>query len=98
MLNNPAISSLVSIFAGGLITWLAAWVYYKRAGDEFRAETALLRKANVVLAYMLEHPDAEVEVRRDEAGNPVGLIVSATAHASGKATVKGVGADAKRNS
>jgi hypothetical protein len=98
MLSNPAIATLVSIFAGGLITWLAAWIYYKRAGDEFRAETALLRKANMVVAYMLEHPDAEVEVHRDEAGKPIGLVVSATAHASGKATVKGIGAEAKKDS
>ncbi len=94
-LSNPAMATLFSVFVGGLITWLAAWIYYKKAGDEFRKETVLLKKANMVIAYMLEHPGAEVEVRRDESGNPVGLIVSATGHAEGKATVNedGQGSD-----
>ena len=98
LLSNPAIATLVAIFIGGLITWVAARFYYKKAGDEFREETVLLKKANMVVAYMLEHPDAKVEVRQDDKGNPIGIIVSATAHAKGKATVKGVGSDAKKDS
>ncbi len=70
-----------SVLAGGLITWIASWRYYMKAGDELRAETAVLKKANRVIAYMLEHPDAEVEVKRDEAGNPVAIIVSAVGRA-----------------
>jgi hypothetical protein len=30
--------------AGAAVTWLAAWAYYKRAGDELTAETARLRR------------------------------------------------------
>ena len=77
VLEDPALAALISMFVGGLIAWLAAWIYYKRAGDEFRAETALLKKANRAIAYMIEHPDAEIEVRRDKEGNPTGFIVSA---------------------
>ncbi len=98
VLEDPAFAMLISMFVGGLITWLVARIYYKRAGDEFRAETALLKKANRAVAYMLEHPDAEIEVRRDNEGNPTGLIISATARATGKATARGAGTDASKNS
>ncbi len=92
---ESVVSTLASVLLGGLITWFAAWRYYKKAGDELKAETALLRKANMAVVYMLEHPDADIEAQRDDAGNPVGLIVSAAGHAEGKATVRGVAADAK---
>jgi len=98
LFRSPAVATLVSVLFGGLITWIAAWKYYKKAGDELRKEAALLRKANMAVVYMLEHPDAEIEVRRDDAGNPIGLIVAATAHAEGKSTVKGVTSDAKSDS
>src|SRR5437667_10668037 len=97
VLDDPAIATLISMFVGGLITWLVAWMYYKRAGDEFRAETSQLKKANRVVAYMLEHPDAEIEVRCDKEGNPTGLIVSATAGTAGKATVRGAGTNANKD-
>ncbi len=95
---NPALAALISIFVGAAITWLAAWFYYKKAGDDLKAEAVLLRKANMAVVYMLEHPDADIEVRRDSAGNPIGLIVSATVRAEGKATARGVGADARTDS
>ena len=96
--SNPAWATLVSVFAGGLITWLASWLYYKKAGDDLRKETELLRKANMAVVYMLEHPDANIEVRRDDAGNPIGLIVSATGHSQGTSSVRGVGSNAKSDS
>ncbi len=98
LFSDTALATLISIFVGGLITWVAAWIYYKRAGDEFRAETALLKRAKVAVAYMLEHPEAEIKVRRDNAGNPIGLIVSASARAGGNATVRGMGADTSKDS
>lgn len=97
-LGDPAIATLVGIFIGGGITWLAAWIYYKKAGDELKKETALLRKANMAIVYMLEHPNAKAEVSRDAEGNPVGLIVSARGEAHGKSTAKGVMSDAKGDS
>jgi len=98
VLRDPVVGPLVTVFLGGLITWLAAWWYYKRAGDQLRAEAELLRKANMAIVYMLEHLGAAIEVRRDAAGNPIGLIVSAVGHAAGNATVKGVGGDASKDS
>lgn len=96
--GNPVLATLTSIFVGAAITWFVAWCYYKKAGDELKTEAALLRKANMAVVYMLEHPDADIEVRRDDAGNPIGLIVAATARAEGGATVKGGGADGQTDS
>jgi len=89
---------LVSILIGSAVTWFFAWIYYKRAGDELRKEAALLQKATIAIIYFLEHPDAEIEVRRDTIGRPVGVIVSAEAHARGTSTIKGVAANAKSDS
>jgi hypothetical protein len=88
-LANP----LVSILIGGAITWICAWFYYKRAGDELRKEAAILQKATSAIIYFLEHPEAEVKVQRDDAGRAVGFIVSAEAHARGTSTAKEVGSD-----
>jgi hypothetical protein len=91
--------TFLSVLAGGLITWFASWFYYKRAGDELRRETLLLKKANIVVAYMLEHPDAKVSIQRDGAGNPIGIIVSGTGTlVAGRATVTGVGTVADKGS
>jgi len=88
-LANP----LVSILIGGAITWICAWFYYKRAGDELRKEAAFLQKATSAIIYLLEHREAEVKVQRDDAGRTVGFIVSAKAHARGTSTAKGVTSD-----
>lgn len=95
---DPTKATLLSMFVGAGITWLASWRYYKKAGDELKAETALLKKANMAIAYMLEHPGADIEIKRNEAGNPVALIVAAAVHASGKGTVRGVGSSAQSDS
>jgi len=95
---NPIVATFVSVLVGGGITWLAAWVYYKRAADDLRQGATLLKKATAAIIYFLEHPDAEIEVRRDPDGNLVGLIVASTAQAKGQSTAKGVVADAKRDS
>ena len=88
-LRNP----LVSILIGGAITWICAWFYYKRAGDQLRKEAALLQKATSAIIYLLEHREAEIKVQRDDAGRTVGLIVSARAHARGTSTTKRMASD-----
>lgn len=81
-----SIENLFAVLIGGLITWFASWIYYKKAGDELRAEMDLMKKANRVIAYMLENPNAQIEVKRDAKGNPVAMIVSTTAHLLDNAT------------
>lgn len=93
--TNPFISTLVSVLLGGLITWLAARVYYKKAGEDLKEEAALLRKANIAIVYLLEHPDAKIEVRRDTEGNPIGVNFSTVGNAVGRSNVKGITGDAK---
>ena len=39
--------TVISIFVGGTITWAAAYVYYKRAGDQLRAEADDLAKLHL---------------------------------------------------
>lgn len=95
---NLDLAAIISTLVGAAITWFVAWLYYKRAGTELKGEATLLRKANMAMVYMLEHPDAHIEVRRDDAGNPIGLIVSATARAEGRASVEGSIADAQTDS
>jgi len=71
---------LTSMLFGAFVTWLAARYYFKKAGDELRAEAAALHKATAAIIYCLEHPDAKVEAQRDAQGRITGLIVNMTAH------------------
>lgn len=87
---STILSTLVSIVVGGGITWFVAWLYYKKAGDELKKEAELLRKASMTIVYMLEHPEANIEVSRDDAGNPTGLKVRAIGSVKAGSTVKGV--------
>ena len=73
---------LFSLFVGAAITWLAAWYYYKRAGDELKAEAKLLHGATSAIAYLLEHPAAKTEVQRDGQGKVTGIVVKISGTAS----------------
>lgn len=68
-------SPLFSLFIGSTITWLVAWWYYKRAGDELKAEVKSLHAATTAIVYLLEHPDAKQEVRLDDQGRVSGIVV-----------------------
>jgi len=63
-----------------------------------RPEAALQRAATSAIAYLLEHPSARAEARRDAAGNVIGVIVSAEGHAAAQASVVGVACDAATRS
>ncbi|MEK6735477.1 MAG: hypothetical protein AABY47_02815, partial [Pseudomonadota bacterium] len=45
LFNNSVVATLVPV----LITWFLAWKYYKKAGDELKAEAELLRKASMAI-------------------------------------------------
>lgn len=69
ILSNP----LASVAAGALITWFAAWYYYKRAGEELKQEAARLKKTTELILRWLENKGENIEVIRDETGAPKGL-------------------------
>lgn len=89
---------LASILIGSTVTWFVAGFYYKRAGDELRKEAELLQKATNAIVYFLGHPSAEIEARSDATGRVVGVNVSATGHAQGRSSAKGVGGYANKDS
>ena len=88
-------SPLVQMFVGAAITWFAAWFYYRRAGEELRAEASALHTATSAIVYFLEHPDAQIEARRDDQGRIItGLIVSVSGHSSMSISARGTPTDA----
>jgi hypothetical protein len=80
LLADPLYAVLIGSLIGGVFTWVVAWIYYKRAGDELKAEAAALHRAASAIVYFLEHPDANIEVQRDSQGRITGLIVGMTPH------------------
>lgn len=78
VMNELLANPLFGVVVGAAVTWLTAWYYYKRAGDELRREAQKLQTATRAIVYMLENPDAKITVRRDGDGNATGLVVSAS--------------------
>ncbi len=62
------ISTLLSVFVGAVVTWFAAWYYYRKAGRELRQEAAELRRLTTILIGGMEKA-GWIKVSRDEAGN-----------------------------
>lgn len=84
-------SGLESMLVGALITWVVAWWYYKRAGDELRQEAKDLKNAtNTILAF-LANRDAEVGVIQDSKGNPTSGAVGVKGEARGTSTSSATG-------
>jgi hypothetical protein len=75
------ILTVLSVLVGGLITWVASYVYYKKAGDELRSEVDKLRGLAELVLYIQLHPDADVSPKSDEQGRIIGLNVSAKGQA-----------------
>lgn len=89
---------LVSLLVGSVVTWFCARFYYKKAGDELRTEAARLHQTTSSILYFLDNPKASIKVRRDAAGNPVGLDVIATGSSVATSSAAGVVADGKPHS
>jgi hypothetical protein len=85
------ISTMGSLFFGGLITWLVSRKYYWDASKELAQETARLYLASRVIIDGLEKSGL-IKVDRDAQGNPTlvfsmsGSIVASPATASGSGT------------
>jgi low affinity Fe/Cu permease len=64
---------------GAAVTWLAAWYYFKRAGDELQREAASLHKAvNFVIAY-LQNQHGRITIEYDDQNRIKNLIVAVEA-------------------
>lgn len=74
-----AISTIIGVLCGGLITWIASWHYYRKAGKELLAESKKLKLTSDLILYKLQYPDAPTQLKRNENGDVVGLIVEMTA-------------------
>jgi hypothetical protein len=73
------ISTAIGIILGGLITWGVALVYYKKAGNELIAESKKLKQATDLILYKLQYPNAPTQLKRNENGEVVGLVVEMSA-------------------
>jgi hypothetical protein len=80
---------LTSVLIGAVITWLVAWFYYKRAGNEFRQEAAFLHQSSNAIISFLENHGADIQVQRNDAGRITGLVVGVVGKASGSSMVEG---------
>ena len=70
-ITNKILSSpITQIFIGAAITWLAAWWYYRKAGNELRDEAKGLRKLSKMILRWLEVDGKNIKLVRDEEGEP----------------------------
>ena len=61
------------LLAGAVITWVVALIYYQRASQELKDETAKLRKHTATILRIME--DAKLgDLVRDKEGNIIGRI------------------------
>lgn len=79
MTVETIIATAAGVILGGLITWLAAWYYFKKAGDQLIAESDKLKKTTDLVLYKLQYPDTPTQLKRNEKGEVVGLIVEMSA-------------------
>ena len=80
--SNP----FVSLLTGAAITWLFAWLYYKKAGDQLKIEAARLQRTTELVLRWLEARGENVSVIRQPDGTPTGLAHSASVMESTTAT------------
>ena len=67
------VTTVIAVIIGGLVTFLVARWYYKKAAKELRAEAETLRQLNILLLRAMEEAGF-AKFTRDKDGNPVGLI------------------------
>lgn len=63
--------TFLSVIAGGVITWLVAWIYYLRASKGLVKEADRLRKAIDLLIRGMEQEGWITGVKRDDSGSVV---------------------------
>ena len=69
----------IGVILGGLITWIVAWIYYKKAGDQLVVESNKLKLTSDLVLYKLQYPETPTQLKRNESGEVIGLIVEMSA-------------------
>jgi hypothetical protein len=74
-MSGEVLIQIASVMVGGVITWIVSWWYFKRAGDELRAEARELRKLTSLALVVITDPKGKYTLVRDAAGVITGLNV-----------------------
>lgn len=69
---------LFSILIGSLVTWLVAYFYYKKAGDELFNESKRLRDLTQLILVKLSYPEQDYSPKHNEKGEIVGFFGNAS--------------------
>lgn len=75
MISESWLQTFVALLVGSGISWAVSYRYFKRAGDELRAEAAKLRKLTESALQVLTDPKGKYELVFDNAGMVTGLKV-----------------------
>lgn len=75
------LATVIGIIFGGLITWFVARYYYKKAGDELLQESKKLKLSSDLILYKLQYPNTPTQIKYNEQGAVVGLIVEMSGNA-----------------
>ena len=78
--------ALFSALIGGILSFLATWLFYRRSSKELSKEASKLGNLTVLILDSLEESEL-VRLTRDEEGNPVGLVIQVTGISRGSSTV-----------
>lgn len=70
---NISSDTIISIFIGGLITWIAAYYYYVQASKDMISKTDELERLSHLIIRGIESNGAEYT--RDDNGKPTGLVI-----------------------
>jgi hypothetical protein len=83
---------LLGIFAstavGGYFFMQSGW-QLKREAELLREQSEKLRKLQELMIYAQTNPNADIQPTRDEAGNIIGLTVSASGSTAGMVSMRG---------
>ena len=67
--------SMAGVFIGGLITWLVALSYYKKASQDLKKEASELKNLTKIIARGLEN-SGQMKLNKDEKGEIIGLVIN----------------------
>jgi hypothetical protein len=73
--KQTIIATLIGVIAGAVVTYFVSRYYYIKAGKELLNESQKLKQTSDLILYKLQHPDAKIQLKRNEKGEVTGLII-----------------------